>query len=249
MKKTVLFLTLVSYSTIASAAVNSTKPITLIALSKDSGQYINICKAVESDCKTGTAIWKEKDSNVNFYLTSSDLQLVKVRKNDNKYTKVNIWNFSKENKTDDTPDDALTKDYIYIYPALYPLNKTKMAVALVSKWSTAYSGGGRVEEYANFMMINDDSSYQVAFNNVPFSSKEMIRACFTEEDYAKKLHCHDENWSILNLKITDDSKEFYSWTFITKSYNWPAFTDKTSTQVKNSEYVAYPFQLRTQSKG
>lgn len=32
---------------------------------------------------------------------------------------------------------------MYIYPALYPLSKVKMAVALVSKWSTNYSGGAR----------------------------------------------------------------------------------------------------------
>ncbi|HFH0417345.1 TPA: hypothetical protein ACGHO4_004832, partial [Salmonella enterica subsp. diarizonae serovar 61:i:z] len=73
-----------------------------------------------------------------------------------------------------------------------PLSKVKLAVALVSKWSTNYSGGGREEEYANFMMINDDGTYQPAFKNILFSSKEMIKACFTEDDYAKQSHCHDE---------------------------------------------------------
>ncbi|EFU1598202.1 hypothetical protein HUO91_004495, partial [Salmonella enterica] len=124
--------------------------------------------------------------------------------------------------------------------------KVKMAVALVSKWSTNYSGGGREEEYANFMMINDDGTYQPAFKNILFSSKEMIKACFTEDDYAKQSHCHDESWSILNLKINDESKDYYSWKFITKSYGWPAFTDKASTKVSINESVAYPFQSQPQ---
>ncbi|EPC4818542.1 hypothetical protein Q1B72_001755 [Salmonella enterica] len=67
------------------------------------------------------------------------------------------------------------------------------------------------------MMINDDGTYQPAFKNILFSSKEMIKACFTEDDYAKQSHCHDESWSILNLKINDESKDYYSWKFITKS--------------------------------
>ncbi len=242
MKKTILLLTIISFSAITGIAENPTKPIPLIKLKKDSDQYISICKAVESDCKPGTVIWKEKNSNDDFYLTSSKLQLVKVRKDNDGYSNVNVWDFFKENNNEGIPDDELIKDDVYIYPALYPLNNKKIAVALVSKWSTTYSGGGREEEYANFMMINDDDSYQLAFKSIPFSSKEMIRACFTEDDYAKKSHCHDESWSILNLKITDEAKEFYSWRFITKSYSWPAFKDKTSSQVKTSEIVAYPFQ-------
>lgn len=247
MKKTVLFLAIVSFSAMAGITENTIKPIALIELKKDSGQYVSICKAIESECKVGTTIWKEKKSNDDFYLMPSKLNFVKVKKNGDRYSKVIMWDFSKDNNDVGTVDDELTKDDVYIYPALYPLNKTKLAIALVSKWSTSYSGGGREEEYANFMMINDDGSYRLAFKSVPFSSKEIIRACFTEDDYAKKSHCHDENWSILNLKITDEKKEFYSWKFIIKSYSWAAFKDKASAQVKTSEIVAYPFQSQRQS--
>lgn len=97
------------------------------------------------------------------------------------YSKIVSWDFTKEANNEDVPDDELTKSDVYIYPALYPLSKVKTAVALVSKWSTTYSGGGREEEYANFIMINDDGTYQPAFKNIPFSSREMIKACFTED--------------------------------------------------------------------
>lgn len=247
MKKTILLLAIVSFSVMAGGNENTINANAMIEIKKNSEQYINICKAVESHCKPGTVIWKGRNSNDYFYLISSKLQLVKVRKDSGGYSNVNMWDFSKENNNEDIPDDELTKGDVYIYPALYPLNKEKLAVALVSKWSTSYSGGGREEEYANFMMINDDGSYQLAFKSIPFSSKKMIRACFTEDDYAKKSHCHDENWSILNLKITDEAKEFYAWKFITKSYDWPAFKEKTSAQVKTSEIVVYPFQSQPQS--
>jgi hypothetical protein len=242
MKKSVLFFTIISFSAVAGEADNTTKPVALIALKKNSSQYVDICKAVDDFCKEKTSIWKEKKSNNFFYLTTSTLHLMKLKKDGDAFSKIVSWDFTKEAKNEDAPDDELTKSGMYIYPALYPLSKSKMAVALVSKWSTTYSGGEREEEYANFMMINDDGTYQTAFKNIPFSSREMIRACFTEEDYAKNSHCHDESWSILSLKITDDYKEYYSWTFITKSSTWPAFKDKASTQISINESVAYPFQ-------
>ena len=246
MKKVVLFLAIVSFSAVAGITEITPKPVALTALKKNSAQYVDICKAVDDSCKEGVSIWKEKKSNDIFYLTTSHLQLMKLKKDSNVYSKIVSWDFSREIKNEDAPDDELTKGDIYIYPALYPLSKVKVAVALVSKWSTSYSGGGREEEYANFMMINDDGTYQPAFKNIPFSSKEMIKACFTEDDYAKKSHCYDESWSILNLKITDDLKDFYSWKFITKSYNWPAFKEKSSTQVSINESIAYPFQPQPQ---
>lgn len=244
MKKVVLFLAIVSFSAVAGITDITAKPVVLTALKKNSAQYVDICKAVDDSCKDGASIWKEKNSDDIFYLTTPHLRLTKLKKDGEVYSKMVSWDFTKETKNEDAPDDELTKSDVYIYPALYPLSKVKMAVALVSKWSTAYSGGGREEEFANFMMINDDGTYQQAFKNIPFSSREMIKACFTEDDYAKHSHCHDESWSILNLKIIDGSKDYYSWKFITKSYSWPAFADKTSTQVRINESVAYPFQSR-----
>ncbi len=246
MKKVVLFLAIVSFSSVAGITDITTKPVALIALKKNSAQYVDVCKAADDSCKEGTSIWKEKNADGIFYLTTSHLQLTKLKKDGDTYSKIVSWDFTKETKNEYIPDDELTKNDVYIYPALYPLSKVKMAVALVSKWSTNYSGGGGEEEYANFMMINDDGTYQPAFKNILFSSKEMIKACFTEDDYAKQSHCHDESWSILNLKINDESKDYYSWKFITKSYSWPAFTDKASTKVSINESVAYPFQSQPQ---
>lgn len=246
MKNVLLFLAIVSFSAVAGTTDIIIKPVALTVLKKNSAQYTDICKAIEGSCNDGASVWKEKNSGNIFYLTNSHLRLIKLKKDGDVYSQMISWNFTKETKSEDVPDDELTRTDVYIYPALYPLSKIKMAVALVSKWSTTYSGGGREEEYANFMMINDDGTYQQAFKNIPFSSREMIKACFTEEDYAKQSHCHDESWSILSLKILDDSKAYYFWKFITKSYDWPAFKDKKSTQVSINESAAYPFQTQPQ---
>lgn len=244
MKKiAILLLTIAASPSMANENISAIKPIAFVALKKDSEQYAGVCKATENKCGTETKVWKVKGLDDVFYLTEPSLELIKVRKVNGDYAKDGIWEFGgKNNNADSHDDDELTNEGVYIYPALYPLSNTKQAVALVSKWATSYSGGGREEEYANFMMINNDGSYEAAFKNIPFSSKEMIRACFSEDDYAKKSHCHDENWSILNLKFIDDGKKYYSWKFIIKSYSWPAFTDKASTIVKATENVAYPFQ-------
>ena len=115
-------------------------------------------------------------------------------------------------------------------------------MALVSKWSISYSGGGRQVEYADFIMLNDDGTYQVAFKNILFSAKELIRACFNNEDYKKDTHCHDESWSTLNVKIKDVGKGYYAWELTTKSYFWPAWKNKQSTRVSISKKTIYPFQ-------
>ncbi|MCG8707906.1 hypothetical protein JHU04_001104 [Brenneria sp. 4F2] len=236
-----LFLAIVSCSAVANTSENSIKPAVFIALKENSEQYDRVCKAADGGCKNGTHIWKVQGTSNTFFLTDTALLLTKVQKLQNEYIKNGQWNLATLPFDKNSSDDELLKDDVYIYPALYPLNKTKQAIALVSKWSISYSGGGREEEYADFIMLNDDGSFQLVFKNIPFSSHEMIRACFTEDDYAKNSHCHDESWSILNLKFMELGNEYYSWKFISKSYGWPAFTDKTAISSTQKTKISYPF--------
>lgn len=244
MKKCTLAFVILAFCGAANAATpaeSAPAPIALVAIKPGSQPYISICSAFKDTCKGSAAIWKAKNSDDSFYLILPGTRLMEVQREGDTLTKVAMWDFSGY-KTEHTPDEDLTQDENYIYPALYPLSKTKWAVAIVSRWSAGYSGGGRSEEIADFMMLNRDGSYQPAFKNVPFSSAAMIRACFTEADYAKSAHCHDESWSVLRLKITDTAKAFYSWRFITTSYSWPAFKDKKATEKKTIVRVEYPFQ-------
>ncbi len=85
MKKVVLFFAIVSFSAVAGITDITTKPVALTALKKNSAQYIDICKTVDDFCKDGTSIWKEKNSNDIFYLTTSHLQLMKIKKEGDVY--------------------------------------------------------------------------------------------------------------------------------------------------------------------
>lgn len=238
----VLWVAAVSFPLAAQGNINTIKPTAFIALKKGSEQYTGVCNAAANRCGEETKVWKAKGLEDVFYLTDPTLEMIKIRKKDGGYIIEGQWKIANKNNDENAVNEDLTKDKVYIYPALYPLSKTKQAIALVTKWQALYSGGSREEEYADFIMLNDDGSSQVAFKDVLFSSKAMIRACFTAEEYAKTSHCHDEDWALLNLKFIDEGKEYYSWKFITKSYTWPAFVEKASTQPKITERVAWPFQ-------
>lgn len=245
---TLLLFVLITYPSLAITPTEALKPTALVAVHKGSDLYNDVCRAAANNlCQTGASLWRVSDSATTFYLTSASLKLVKVERSDQHYITKTTWDFSRESNNAGNPDSGLNRDEVYIYPALYPLNRSTQAVAIVTKWSTAYSGGGRQEEYADFMLINRDGSYQIAFKNVPFSSSEIIRACFTEADYAKESHCHDESWHTLRLEFIDEGNMFYTWKFIDKVYNWPAFAQRSATSVKVSTSTAYPFRLMSQA--
>ncbi|PHM56907.1 hypothetical protein [Xenorhabdus sp. KK7.4] len=239
-----LFFMVVSFPLMASETLNVIKPTVLVALKEGSEQYQGVCNALKKKCEREAKIWKVRGGEDIFYFTNPSLELIKIRKVSGAYIQDGLWEFGnyKHSYEGADPDEELNDNGVYIYPALYPLSKTKQAVALVSNWGVGYSGGGLEYEYADFMMLNNDGSYEAAFKNIPFSSMQMIRACFSEEDYAKNLHCHNGWWNILNLKFIDDGKEYYSYKFIQKSYGWPSFTDKSAIKVEISESIEYPFQ-------
>lgn len=54
MKKVVLFLAIVSFSSVAGITDITTKPVALIALKKNSAQYVDVCKAADDSCKWST---------------------------------------------------------------------------------------------------------------------------------------------------------------------------------------------------
>ncbi|WP_340610573.1 hypothetical protein [Xenorhabdus bharatensis] len=238
-----LFFVVVSFPLMASETLNVIKPTVLVALKEESEQYLGVCNALKNKCEREAKIWKARGVEDVFYFTNPSLELIKIRKVNGAYIQDGLWEFGGYKHSSEGFDpDELNDNGVYIYPALYPLSKTKQAVALVSNWGVGYSGGGLEYESADFVMLNNDGSYETAFKDIPFSSMQMIRACFYEEDYAKNLHCHDGWWNILNLKFIDDGKEYYSYKFIQKSYDWPSFTDKSSIKVEISESIEYPFQ-------
>ena len=209
---------------------NEIKPSPFTALSIKNSDYALVCTHTDS-CKKGVKIWKLNGESVGLYAIGPGPKLAQMQLKNGKYRVVNEWDFSKVNQSNELGDEDLTFNGIEIFPALYPVSKTKNAIALITKWSAAYSGGGRIEHVADFFMLNSDNSYTPIVSDVPFYSQEQIRACFTQSDYDKTSHCKDENWSIIKIRVVDSGLDSYSWDIVTKSYNWPAFVEKSKMTV------------------
>lgn len=244
MKKVILALSMLFSS---YALASDIKPVPFVGVKSESAEYSAICNAVKKYCGENdqAKIWKEKNNPSEIFLTTSSRILVRIKSDAGTgYLISQVWNFSNYAMKDSLDDDGedLSDSDINIFPALYPLSKTQNAVALVQKWSTSYSGGGKEMDLADFIMLNEDGTYKTVFSKIPFYSKEQIRACFSDSDYAKKSHCSDENWSVLNISIIDNGAEFYSWEFITKSYDWPSFVDQSQMKKSIDKKTLYPFE-------
>ncbi|MFY2737630.1 hypothetical protein [Pseudocitrobacter faecalis] len=244
MKKIIIVLSILFSSYVLASDI---KPIPFVGVKSESAEYSAICNSVKKYCGENdqAKIWKEKNNPSEIFLTTSKQVLVRIKIDAGAgYLISQVWDFSNYAMKDSLDDDGedLSDSGINIFPALYPLSKTQNAVALVQKWSTSYSGGGKEMDLADFIMLNEDGTYKTVFSKIPFYSKEQIRACFSDSDYAKKSHCSDENWSVLNISIIDNGAEFYSWEFITKSYDWPSFVDKSKMEKSIDKKILYPFK-------
>lgn len=242
MKKVILAISIFFSSYVLASDIKS---VPFVGVKSESAEYSAICNSVKKYCSKNdqAKIWKKKNNPNEIFLTTSSRVLVRI-KSDAEYSVSQVWDFSDYAMKDSLDDDGedLSDSGINIFPALYPLSKTQNAVALVQKWSTSYSGGGKEMNFADFIMLNEDGSYKTVFSNIPFYSREQMRACFSDSDYAKKSHCYDESWSVLNISIIDNGSEFYSWEFITKSYDWPSFVDKSKMKKIIDKKKLYPFQ-------
>ena len=126
-----------------------------------------------------------------------------------------------------------------IYPAIYPINQSQFAVALIDPRHTSYSGGGRGEELADFIHLQANGKYKTLLKTIPFYSFEQIRACFSEQEYKIEKHCHDESFTTLSIHYHDVGKQFLQWRLSYVHTDWPAGTmNKKITRTK-PEYVQF----------
>ena len=89
----------------------------------------------------------------------------------------------------------------FIFPKLFPMAQNRYAVAVVDSFSEMYSGGGAGIERASFYELKDAGNAHQFIQNYPFSLNRMIRACFSEQDYASaKGDCHDEDRLSLDIR-------------------------------------------------
>ncbi len=123
-------------------------------------------------------------------------------------------------------------------PALYPLAEGRWAVAVLSSVSEMYSGGGAVFRTADFVPL--DAPAQAAQAGVPFYCSRMIRACFTEKEYASSRHCHDENRGSLRIAYgaSPRGQGAYPWQFQWHETEWAAHAPRSAARTDVLRFTA-----------
>jgi hypothetical protein len=139
-----------------------------------------------------------------------------------------VWDFSGYiHSRPPTADLGATPAPVELYPVLYPVGEHGLAVALVSHSHETYVGGGATYSYADFVTLEG----KPAFSAVPFACNKMVRACFTEDEYAKSPHCHEEWTGHLGIRYGAAGIQ----TFVWYEEKWPA-------HVKGEQRSVRPFQ-------
>lgn len=127
-----------------------------------------------------------------------------------------------------------------IYPALYPTGRGSFAIAVISTVRDMYSGGGASFEVADFLRFigrrsgDSATAFDAVYLGVPFSCSKMIRACFSEREYAKSRHCHDESAGSLHIRYAIDNAGNPDWSFRWRQTEWPAHVGQKHSDTKVS---------------
>ena len=137
--------------------------------------------------------------------------------------------------TDLVPQDEVAvggQTHGALYPALYPLDADTAAVAVLAEENNYFSGGGSRYQVADFYTLPPPNAAPVPvgdYRNVPFFMDELYRACFSEQDYAKSPHCHEENSGLLRLSISapGGGQQPYRWHLRWDETYWPGAVPKS----------------------
>ena len=82
-----------------------------------------------------------------------------------------------------------------------------------------------------------DAVRTVAYGAVPFSCSKMVRACFSERDYARSTHCHDESIGSLSIRYPDRPGR---WTFTWQETEWGAHSPQSSAATTRTRFEVPP---------
>lgn len=219
------------------------KAIPWVKVKSETDHAKKICSTLKIQCGQDISVWKKKNStDSKLYLTDETPQLVELSKVDKQYKLLNSWNFKNyQHHSKNSTDDELADFGTEVFPAFYPLNRQNYAIALVKHWGTSYSGGGRGEEIADFLMLESNGQFKTVLAEIPFYSYEMIRACFTEKDYKTSPHCHDESGSTLSIQFKDVGKPHYQWALNYIDFTWDASKSEKFKKIKRHSDVVMPF--------
>lgn len=207
-------------------------------------QHRQFCQQFSQYCSQHSSgiLYKVKQDNQQFYLVDG-LKLIQLQYRGSAFNKLNQWDFSSYQPQHQQAlwsvqaDESTDVPELSIFPKLFPINATDYAIGVVRTWHDMYSGGGLTEEMIDFVQLKQNGQYQVVLNHIPLSMSRMIRACFSEQDYAKaekaNSSCHDEAWLNSRIQYIKPNVWKITYTFdvsysVTSDRQQHGFTEKKS---------------------
>ena len=239
----------VSYSLcFATSAFAAPKAIVLDTVAFTQEDLNKLCQQLEKGCDgkpENIGIYTDKQD---FYLIDGGRQIALLEKYPDFKIKT-LWNFEGYQHSSQEPEGAPLAPVTFdIHPAFYPLNAKQKAIAMLKQEREAYSGGGRTYETADFIELKENGHYAVALSSIPFFYDELIRACFSAEDYDNNPNCHDQNNSILSIKFHEDSP-YYRWELTYIDTAWPSGVSEPMRKINKSKPITLiPYQITEQNK-
>ena len=157
-------------------------------------EQTQLCEQVKELCLQSVQLRSLKTVDQNLWILSSRNNITQFKPSSNGFKLVREWSVVTAEK-----EDVIQKQYVFT--KLFPLTQQRYAIAVIDQISEMYSGGGAGIERASFYELKHSGKMQPFIQNYPFSLNRMIRACFSEQDYASsKGHCHDEDALILDIR-------------------------------------------------
>lgn len=227
----------------AISAFAAPKAIVLDTVAFTQEDLNKLCQQLEKGCDgkpDNIGIYTDKQD---FYLIDGGRQIALLEKSPDFKIKT-LWNFEGYQHSSQEPEGApLAPATFDIHPAFYPLNTKQKAIAMLKREIESYSGGGRTYETADFIELKENGDYAVALSSIPFYYDELIRACFSAEDYDNNPNCHDQNTSILSIKFHEDFP-YYRWDLTYIDTEWPSGVSKSKRKIKKSKPITViPYQV------
>ena len=218
------------------AAAEQSTPGIPLRLAKESlfdpKTLVTLCARLKPACNPATTkayVRRKNPDGFVYLIDGSKPMLIRLNKQDKQHAHMS-WDFSdyihtyKNKKILRLPDDDWF-DPPVIYPAHYQVDAHQFAIALIQTKHFMYSGGGGINQSADFLALDTSSTspglfgFKPLYQGVPFSSGALIRACFTEKDYADwdrhlRRDCHDDKTAYLTLAFNNSIRANGPWHFI-----------------------------------
>ena len=182
-----------------------------------------MCAALTTPCKPSTTqIYSDPDSPKSFvWLIDESKPMLAKLATDQPQPQVLI-EMDFKGHVHSAPFSQPNEEPMVIDPALYLTPTGDKAVAVLISQRTGYSGGGKMDTLADFIILSSARlrlkagvNYPAIYKSVPFESSGMSRACFTKEEYedSKRRSCHDEYTDVLQISAQRLENKTGPWVF------------------------------------